>query len=258
MMKNKDYINGTSTEQVSTNWISANYICPYCRSTNTVFDSSMILTSNPPQNRCKCKDCGKQFFSSQCTSDWSNNDALNDFWKQDQSILNIPKIGDPTPGELPYWIPFTPDPFHLNPPYKQNNYGWICPKCGRVLAPHLDSCKFCGSGTITTPVTTTNPNTFNVNDYLSKSINDSNSVTAIPNPNNKLTNDSDLMNYITTTQQTESINTISSNIGDKINSNIGMNKVDTEEMKQKFLNESESVFEAVDKYKEWKQNKEIK
>ena len=31
-----------------------------------------------------------------------------------------------------------------------------------------------------------------------------------------------------------------------------------EEMKQKFLNESESVFEAVDKYKEWKQNKEIK
>lgn len=97
-----------------------------------------------------------------------------------------------------------------------------------------------------------------MNDYLSKSINDSNSVTAIPNPNNKLTNDSDLMNYITTTQQTESINTISSNIGDKINSNIGINKMDTEEMKQKFLNESESVFEAVDKYKEWKQNKEIK
>ena len=97
-----------------------------------------------------------------------------------------------------------------------------------------------------------------MNDYLSKSINDSNSVTAIPNPNNKLTNDSDLMNYITTTQQTENINAISSNISDKINSNIGMNKVDTEEMKQKFLNESESVFEAVDKYKEWKQNKEIK
>lgn len=97
-----------------------------------------------------------------------------------------------------------------------------------------------------------------MNDYLSKSINDSNSVTAIPNPNNKLTNDSDLLNYITTTQQTENINAISSNIGDKINSNIGMNKVDTEEMKQKFLNESESVFEAVDKYKEWKQNKEIK
>ena len=231
-------------------WTKSNYKCPYCKSTNTEYDSTIILTSNPPQSRCRCKDCGKDFFSGQCKSDWSNNDALNDFWKQDQSILNIPKIGDPTPGESPYWTPFTPDPFKLNPPYKQNNYGWICPKCGRVLAPHLDSCKFCGSGTITTPVTTTNPNTFNVNDYLSKSINDSNSVTAIPNPNNKLTNDSDLLNYITTTQSID--NNIKAINTTQINNNYnGMSK---EEVRQKFLDESESVFEAVDKYKEWEKS----
>ena len=204
-----------------------------------------MLASNPPQSRCRCKDCGKQFFSSQCRSDLSNNDALNDFWKQDQSILNIPKIGDPLPGESPYWTPFTPDPFKLNPPYKQNNYGWICPKCGRVLAPHLDSCKFCGGGN-TLAVT---PNT--LNDYLSKNINNnSNSITAIPNPNNKLTNDSDLLNYITTTQSTD--NSITAINTAKINGIYdGMSK---EEVKQKFLNESESVFEAVDKYKEWEKS----
>lgn len=232
-------------------WKKSNFICPYCFSKNTYYDSSMMLASNPPQYKCDCKDCGKQFFSSQCKSDWSNDSSLNDFWKQDQSILNTPKIEDPTPGESPYWTPLTPDPFKLNPPYKQNNYGWICPKCGRVLAPHLDSCKFCGGGTVSTLTTITNPNTFNLNDYLSKSISDSNSVTAIPNPNNKLTNDSDLLNYITTTQQTENINAFSSNLSNKIDSNIGINKMSKEEMKQKFLNESDSVFEAVDKYKEW-------
>lgn len=228
-------------------WVKSNYKCPYCNSTDTEYDSTMILTSNPPQSRCRCKDCGKDFFSGQCKSDWSNNDVLNDLWKQDQSILNIPKIGDPPPGESPYWEPFTPDPFKLNPPYKQNNYGWICPKCGRVLAPHMDSCKFCDGGNT---LATTNPNTFNLNDYLSKSISDSNSVTAIPNPNNKLTNDSDLLNYITTTQSTD--NSITAINTTQINNRYdGMSE---EEVKQKFLNESESVFEAVDKYNDWKNN----
>ena len=216
------------------------YKCPYCGSEDIVYDYNRVLTSNPPQYQCKCNKCKKEFYSGQCKN-----------FNWDQSILNIPKIEDPTPGESPYWTPLTSDPFKLNPPYKQNNYGWICPKCGRVMAPFVDSCKFCGSGTVTNPITTTNPNTFNLNDYLSKSISDSNSVTAIPNPNNKLTNDSDLLNYITTTQQTENINAVSSNIGNKINSNIGINKMSKEEMKQKFLNESDSVFEAVDKYKEW-------
>ena len=196
------------------------------------------------------KDSGNNIYYSYDNCAW----GVGHWIEKRESILNIPKIGDPTPGELPYWAPFTPDPFHLNPPYKQNNYGWICPKCGRVLAPYVDSCKFCGSGTVTTPVTTTNPNTFNVNDYLSKSINDSNSVTAIPNPNNKLTNDSDLLNYITTTQQTENTNAVFSNTSGEIDSNIGINKMSKEEMKQKFLNESDSVFEAVDKYKEWEKS----
>ena len=232
---------------------SKTYKCPYCGSEDVIYDSSKILASYPPQYQCKCNACKKEFYSGQCKSGWSNNDALNDFWKHDQSILNIPKVGDPTPGESPYWVPFTPDPFKLNPPYKQNNYGWICPKCGRVMAPFVDSCKFCGgeeNNTLTTPITTTNPNTFNLNDYLSNGINDSNSVTAVPNPSNKLTNDSNLLNYLTTTQGTD--NGIKATNTTEINGIY--NKISKEEMKQKFLSESESVFEAVDKYKEWEKS----
>lgn len=29
--------------------------------------------------------------------------------------------------------------------------GWKCPECGRVFAPHVDECKYCGKYTVTTP-----------------------------------------------------------------------------------------------------------
>lgn len=219
---------------------SKTYKCPYCGSEDTVYDSSIVLTSYPPQYQCKCNSCKKAFYSGQC----KNVNLHGNWFEHDQSILNTPKIGDPTPGESPYWVPFTPDPFHLNPPYKQNNYGWICPKCGRVMAPHVDSCKFCDSGN----TLATTPNT--LNDYLSKSISDSNSITAVPNPNIQLRGDADLLNYITTTQSTD--NSITAINSTQINNNYnGMSK---QEVKQKFLNESESVFEAVDKYKEWEKS----
>ena len=109
------------------------------------------------------------------------------------------------------------------------------------MAPFVDSCKFCGGDS-------TLANT--LNDYLNKNMSDSNSIGGIPNPNNKLTGDPNLLNYITTTQSTDNsitaINTTQIN-----NSYDGMSK---EEVKQKFLNESESVFEAVDKYKEWEKS----
>ena len=212
---------------------SKTYKCPYCGSEDIVYDSSKVLASNPPQYQCKCNKCKKDFYSNQC----KNGNLYGNWFEHDQSILNTPKIGDPTLGESPYWVPFTPDPFHLNPPYKQNNYGWICPKCGRVMAPFIDSCKFCGSN-----LTVTNPNTFNLND--------SNTITAIPNPSNKLTNNFDLLNYITTTPSTDNSITATNTIDIS-----GIyDRMSKEEVKQKFLNESESVFEAIDKYKEWEKS----
>lgn len=37
---------------------------------------------------------------------------------------------------------------------KNETKGWICPKCGRVYAPWVDKCQYCGGSTITyTPPT---------------------------------------------------------------------------------------------------------
>lgn len=121
-------------------WQPSPYKCPHCGSTNTEYDTTMILTSNPPQSQCRCKDCGQGFFSGQCEMSTSD-----DYWKHDQSTLNTPKIEDLLPGQQ--W----PDPFKLATPTK-SNYGWICPKCGRALAPHMDSCPYC-SGSTTISVT---------------------------------------------------------------------------------------------------------
>lgn len=33
------------------------------------------------------------------------------------------------------------------------NYGWVCPKCGRVYAPNQEMCLYCGGGSVSLPVT---------------------------------------------------------------------------------------------------------
>ena len=33
------------------------------------------------------------------------------------------------------------------------NYGWVCPKCGRVYAPNQEMCLYCVGGSISSPVT---------------------------------------------------------------------------------------------------------
>jgi hypothetical protein len=133
-------------------WQPSPYKCPHCGSTNTEYDTTMILTSNPPQSQCRCKNCGQGFFSGQCEMSTSD-----DYWKHDQSTLNTPKIEDPLPGQQ--WS----DPFKLAPPTK-SNYGWICPKCGKVNAPHRDFCD-CSGGLNPNIVycngTGNNPNTAN-------------------------------------------------------------------------------------------------
>lgn len=64
-------------------------------------------------------------------------------WGHDQSILGTPKVGDwppsPQPGDWP------PSPTPCDPP-STLNYGWICPKCGKVNAPHRNFCDCSGGG----------------------------------------------------------------------------------------------------------------
>lgn len=146
---------------------SHTYTCPKCGSSDVVYDCTMVLTSMPPQYRCKCKTCGEEFFSGQCRSKWTNKDSLDDAWKHDQSILNTPKIEDPLPGQQ--WS----DPFRLPTP-SHSNYGWICPKCGRVLAPHLDSCKWCSDINSTITLNTIDTDAFY---NLKKIVEDGNTIT---------------------------------------------------------------------------------
>lgn len=78
------------------------------------------------------------------TAEWTDSDSLNKLWQHDQSILGIPQVGDwplaPTPCDTPSY----PDIYPFD---KNSQLSWICPKCGRALAPHLDSCPYCSEPT---------------------------------------------------------------------------------------------------------------
>ena len=110
--------------------------CPNCGSDEIEYNTQLSLASYPPKAQLRCKSCG-HYFSSGVKSECTDNDALNKLWEHAQSILNIPKVGD--------W-PVAPMPSDPQPNYLGNmNYGWVCPKCGRVNAPHRDFCDCSGN-----------------------------------------------------------------------------------------------------------------
>jgi hypothetical protein len=87
------------------------------------------------------------------TAEWTDNDSLNKLWQHDQSILNTPYIGDPPPGTIPQ-VGDAPGNWKWPTPSEYpSKVGWICPKCGRCLAPHVDSCPYCSNETTTINIT---------------------------------------------------------------------------------------------------------
>ena len=87
--------------------------CPKCGSTHTEIDVSCVLTTYPPQYRYQCLDC-------------------KHIWTG---------FGESTIGPITSWPDLKPgisvEPF---------NYGWICPKCGRVYSPSTNQCFHCEGG----------------------------------------------------------------------------------------------------------------
>ena len=118
-------------------WTGSNR-CPNCGSDEIEYNTQLTLTSYPPQSQLRCKSCGHHF-SSGFSVKWTDNDSLSKQWQHDQSILGIPQVGDWPPAPTPC------DPLPATD--KTTMYGWICPNCGRYLAPHLDSCPYCSGRT---------------------------------------------------------------------------------------------------------------
>ena len=103
---------------------NCNTPCPKCGSRHIYVDTSCILASYPAQYRFRCADC-------------------DHIWTAFQES----KIG-PIPG----WLNLDPDTAA-----EPLNYGWICPKCGRVYSPSTSQCLFCG-GTYSPNIVYCGPN----------------------------------------------------------------------------------------------------
>lgn len=133
-------------------WSGSNR-CPKCGSHNIEVNNRVVLTSNPPQSQLRCKECNYHFGSGIFSRN-TDEDTLNKI-HQDQSILNISKEGDsPYAPQVGEWPPYT-QPWEQEPPSypdvyiprKESPVGWICPKCGKCWAPHIDSCSCSCSST---------------------------------------------------------------------------------------------------------------
>ena len=94
-------------------WSGTN-VCPKCGSHEIEYNTRIVLTSYTAQSQLRCRTCN-HIFSSGINVNYTNADSLDDMWKHDQSILNIPKVGDWPPSPSPC-DPIPNEPFQpINP-----------------------------------------------------------------------------------------------------------------------------------------------
>ena len=105
-----DLANGTTAQNSLEHWVEGGKPCPKCGSFHTQKNIAMCLTTYPCQYQFRCKHCFHE---------WTGHENYD--------------------GGLAY----QPKPENLNP-YRE--YGWICPKCGRVYSPSTSQCFHCGGG----------------------------------------------------------------------------------------------------------------
>lgn len=91
-------------------WREGGKPCPKCGSFHTQKNIAMCLTTYPCQYHFRCMNCSHT---------WTDHE-----W-YDGGLSYQPQ-------------PESPNPF--------KEYGWICPKCGRVYSPSTNQCLYCGGG----------------------------------------------------------------------------------------------------------------
>ena len=108
--------------------------CPFCGQ-DTVYKNNVVLTTLPPKFQYKCKSCDRTWIA------YSDYEALHP---------NKPTTTGPssTSKTVNSYI-------EGNFPINWSQQGWICPKCGRVNAPHVDHCPCSEPGTTTINTSTT-------------------------------------------------------------------------------------------------------
>lgn len=120
------------------------YKCPNCGSRNVKQADNLIYASNPPQIKLRCMDCGSDFMSGIHTPQEVQNNKNNNLQADTQNA------GYNTVNQMPS-INYTQDIYKLNNPNMfLGPQGWICPKCGNVMAPNQPYCLFCYSMTSNT------------------------------------------------------------------------------------------------------------
>ena len=100
-----------ATTAVLEDWKPTTILCPKCGGKHTAFNTMCVLTTYPEQYQYICSDCGHR---------WTGFEA-----NKIPPVTNWPDL-EPAIAVEPL------------------NYGWICPKCGRVYSPTTSQCLFCG------------------------------------------------------------------------------------------------------------------
>lgn len=96
-------------------WSGSNK-CPNCGGSHIEVNTMIVLTTYPAQSQLRCQDCGHCFGS----GTFSTDDTLD-------TTASYPDIT----------LRRTDSPV-----------GWVCSKCGRSWAPHIDGCVHCNNSGI--------------------------------------------------------------------------------------------------------------
>ena len=140
--------------------------CPYCKAHLVYRNNLMIFASYPPQHQYTCKRCGYVW------SAHNDKEAVEPIKNKEDSpmhnsapSLNSEGISEETTAGKSFSysinnidIPIGPSVCDI--PGEGFKYwgqqGWVCPKCGAVMAPWMSECHYCKP---TTNKIITSPNT---------------------------------------------------------------------------------------------------